>query len=204
MRISLNFTEHARIIFIFLLFLLGYYSRVYLWWFPLSIQAGACAALFMYVGMLLRQMKDHLSGMPSEVKVTGCVLAFITWLCFIRDFQSFWFVHCDFGRGIVHIIGSGCGCIIVMMISRMIDLRMKRLSCFLGYFGKYSLLVLCVHIIELDLFPWGVLSRKLVQLGMPETCQFCFILITKLVTVLTCAYVLSEISFVKRLFGIRD
>jgi len=85
LRISLNFNKSSRVATIFGLFALGYYTRKLLW-FPLSIQAGACATLFMYMGYLLRQNKDTLLALPKEAKVFGTVLAFVTWFSFMKNF----------------------------------------------------------------------------------------------------------------------
>ena len=57
LRISLNFNKYIRLFSIAAIFAIGYYSRK-LFWFPLSIQAGACATLFMYMGNLLNLTKD--------------------------------------------------------------------------------------------------------------------------------------------------
>lgn len=203
LRISLNFNKYGRIAFIACLFVVGYFSRV-ICWFPFSLQAGACATLFMYMGLLLKDSKEALTHVPKEAKCFGIVIAVVTWIMFVKDFQSFWLVHCDIGRGIVDIFGCVCACSVVILISKVIDLKTRYVGGFLSYFGKYSLLVLSVHIIELNLFPWWSLARKLVQYGMPESCQLLFIIIAKLTADLTCAYVLSKISFVKRLYGIKD
>ena len=50
----------------------------------------------------------------------------VTWYFFIKDFQSFWLVHCDIGRGIVDIFGSMCACAMVILISRTIDIKNEK------------------------------------------------------------------------------
>ncbi len=203
LRISLNFKTSIRLAFIACLFAAGYYSRA-LFWFPFSIQAGACSALFMYMGFLLKNSKETLSNLPQEVKYFGVVIAVIAWISFIHDFKGFWLVHCNIGRGIVDIFGCICACAVVILISKILDSKTEHISEFLSYFGKYSLLVLCVHIIELNLFPWWSIAAKLVQYGLPEYSKLLFVMVAKLTADLTCVYVLSKISFVKRLYGIRN
>ncbi len=203
LRVSLNFNKYVRLAFVAGLFAIGYYSRA-ICWLPFSIQAGACATLFMYMGFLLRNEIQTISQISREVKCFGIVFAVVTWLSFMKDFQSFWLVHCDIGRGIVDIWGCICACFVVVLLSRLIDIKTNFLSGFLSYFGKYSLLVLCVHIIELNHFPWWVLASKLVQYGMPESCQLLFIIVSKITVDLICVYVLSKISLVRRLYGIKD
>lgn len=206
LRISLDFNKYTRVFSIFALFALGCYTRR-LFWFPLSIQAGACATLFMYMGYLLRQNKDTLLALPKEAKVFSTLLAFVTWFSFMKNFQSFWLVHCDIGKGMVDVLGCICACACVIMISKFIDDRMSFIGRPLAYFGRYSLLVLCVHIIELDLFPWWRVAWKLVQHGvLPANyiSQLLFIIAGKLVIDLGLAFILSRIPLTRKAFGFRN
>ena len=200
LRVSLEFEQHIRIGFIMALFMGGYFSGK-IFWFPLSIQAGACAALFMYIGYIGCCVKDDIKKFPIEAKTFGLLFSMITWIFFIKDFQSFWLVHCDVGRGIVDIFGCICACITVIYISKMLELKFSNIGKVLGFFGKYSLLVLCVHIIELNLFPWWRIARILVRMGMPENLQLCFVAIGKLVADLGCTYIFSKVYVVRKFFG---
>ena len=206
LRISLNFNKSSRVIAIFGLFALGYYTRK-LFWFPLSIQAGACATLFMYMGYLLKQNKDALNSLPKEAKIFGSGFAFVTWISFMKNFQSFWLVHCDIGRGMVDIFGCICACAMVILISRVIEEKLSFIGKPLAYFGKYSLLILCVHIVELDLFPWWRIAWKLVQHNiLPATylSQLVFVIAGKLIIDMGCAFIMSKIPFVRKMFGLRN
>lgn len=200
LRISLNFSKYLRISFILLLFIVGYYSRL-ICWFPLSIQAGACATLFLYIGFLYNEMKNLIFSLPKEIKLFGLVWFLFTWYEFIRDFQSFWLVHCDIGRGIIDIWGCVCACSIVIVVSKFIEQKSRIIGNILAECGKYSLLVLCVHIIELNLFPWWKIANKLVELGMSEKLQLSFIITSKLLLDLLSVYVLSKMRFVRWLYG---
>lgn len=202
LRVSLSFNRYVRVVYIIILFLLGYYSKS-ICWFPFSIQAGACATLFMYLGWVVRGVKKYLVNMPQVIKYIGILLAIMIWHLFIRNFQSFWLVHCDVGGGLIDIIGCICACYIVLCISKLIENKTKFISYFLEFYGKTSILVLCVHIIELNLFPWWGLARELVQFGMPDSCQLLFVIISKIVIDLTCVYILSRIDFVRKLYVIK-
>lgn len=187
-------------IFVFALFILGYVSRSILW-FPLSIQAGACATLFMYMGYLLHTLTKEIEKVPLEVKTFAGIFALTIWISFIKNFQSFWLVHCDIGRGIVDIFGCVCACFIVMLFSCIIANKTKVFATLLAYFGRYSLLVLCVHIVELDLFPWWQLTARMVEYGMAESYQLPVIIIGKLIFDLSVAWLLSRIGYVRKMFG---
>lgn len=64
--------------------------------------------------------------------------------------------------------------------------------------------MLCIHNIELNLFPWKIIANMLVGSGMYEMLQIPFIIAGKLLVDLLGAYVLSKIVFVRKLFGYRN
>ena len=194
-RITLKYKSEVRAGTIALLFLLGYFSRS-LFWFPLSIQAGACAALFIYMGYLLRESQLKINELPKEVKLFGMGFAFATWICFIKDYQPFCLVHCGVGRGIVDIFGCMCACACVMIISYIIDRKTKYLGKFLAYIGYISLLVLCVHIVELNLFPW----LRFVYAVSPQH-PLLVAIIGKLVINILVSWKLSKNDYIRKLFG---
>ena len=206
LRIALEYKKAIRIGLIAMLFLLGYYSRE-LFWFPLSIQAGACATLFMYMGYLLHESTDILSRIPYESRLFGFLFAIVTWFFSIKDFKSFWLVHCDIGRGVVDIFSCICACAVVMVISCFIDSHTHHIGKFLEYFGKYSLLVLCIHIVELNLFPWSRIADILLggRFSSFPIFQYwlnnAFIITGKLCMDLGGAFLLSKITFFRKLMG---
>lgn len=161
----------------------------------------------MYMGYLLKQNKDALNSLPKEAKIFGFGFAFVTWISFMKNFQSFWLVHCDIGRGMVDIFGCICACAMVILISRVIEEKLSFIGKPLAYFGKYSLLILCVHIVELDLFPWWRIAWKLVQHNiLPATylSQLVFVIASKLIIDLGCAFIMSKFPFVRKMFGFRN
>ena len=216
LRISLGLRPRRRIAMIAALFVLGYFSPR-LFWFPLSIQAGACAAAFMYLGHLFRTEERVLLGLSSEAKTFAALAALCTWAMFIKDFQSFWLVSCDFGRGIVDIFGCICACSIVLLGSYFLDQMApassvdgnaaskyspsawaSHLAGGLAYIGKYSLLVLRIHIVELNFLPWISLFQKA---GMPAALQQPARIAGKLCLDLIGACLLSKNGAVRKLFG---
>ncbi len=201
LRISLKFNKVARKIFIFGLFVAGYYSRFYIW-LPLSIQAGACAVLFMYMGYLLKKSSETLHKIPTEVKIFGFIFAVIVWLNFIGSFQSFWLVHCDIGRGIVDIFGTMCACSVLMFLCWFAERKNFFLVKPLALIGKYSLIFLCVHITELTFVPWWKMAEHFTGItGLPEWTQLAFVITGKLVTDLFITWVCVKIKPVRKIMG---
>lgn len=112
-------------------------------------------------------------------------------------------MHCDIGRGMVDIFGCICACMIVILISKIIECKTSYIGAVLAYFGRYSLLILCVHIVELDLLPWWQIIEKYVVNGMSANIQLILIIVGKLILDLGDAFVLSKITFVRRIFGFK-
>ena len=104
----------------------------------------------------------------------------------------------------VDIFGCICACMIVILISKIIECKTSYIGAVLAYFGRYSLLILCVHIVELDLLPWWQIIEKYVVNGMSANIQLILIIVGKLILDLGDAFVLSKITFVRRIFGFKN
>lgn len=190
----------TKITIVLILFIIGYWSRN-LFWFPFSIQAGCCSTLFLYFGYLLNISKNEIKQFSIEIKAVGTLFALLTWLDFIKNFQSFWLVHCDIGRGIIDIFGCICGCYIITLLSWYIETHIHILSKILSFLGKYSLFMLCIHNIELNILPWWQITQKLVLYGMPEYCQIYLIIIGKLTIVIISTIICSRCNIIRKIFG---
>lgn len=109
--------------------------------------------MFMYIGYLFCKSKDELKKISSESKAFAAIFALGVWIAFVKQFQSFWLVSCDVGRGIVDIFGSICACACVFLLSQIINQEVGLIAKPLAFVGRYSLFVLCIHITELNLLP---------------------------------------------------
>ena len=183
-------------------FLTGYLTSRYLFWFPLSIQAGLCASLYVYIGYCFRKTQETFRRLPIGVKITGIILAALVWISFIRNFQSFWLVSCDFGRGFTDIVSSLSACLVVFVISYLIDRYLKIPALILSNIGKCSLLVLFVHLIELNFVHWPNLVDQIVP---PENhvLNLMVIILYKLALDIGIGLMMSNISFIRRAFAMK-
>ena len=200
LRLTAPFRPGTRIALILAMFAAGYWSRE-LYGFPFSIQAGLCAVLFMYFGQLFRELREPLRGLSVEVKAAASLLAFGVWICFMRDFQSFWLVHSDVGRGAVDIMGCICGSWMVLLLSRFIENKCRRLTNALSYLGRYSIMVLFAHIIELDLFYWDQILAPVMSLGIPDSLYLYVKIAAKFLWCILVTLLLSHWDPARRLFG---
>ena len=196
----LNRTTIVRAISVFGFFLLCVLSRR-ICWLPLSIQAAGPALLFMYLGYLAKSLVPFIAKLQREVKIVFWIFVFWIWIEFIRDFKSFWLVHCDYGRGGIDIFGSLCACCCILLISYGIsNIKCKIIANGIGYLGKYSLLVLSMHMVELAVFPWSRIGGALFT-EMTDTQYLWLRIIGKFLWIIPTTVLLSKWSISRRLWG---
>ena len=137
-------------------------------WLPFSIQSGMCSTAYMYVGYLAREGLPWLKKQGKVVR--GGFLLFCVAACigFYFFFEDFWLVHCEFSHGIFDIIGSLGAGVCYLIISAVISRYFRILGKGLAFVGKYSIVILCVHIVELEAFPWGDIVNILIDHGVSE------------------------------------
>ena len=202
-RITLEVNKYLRILTIFALFLLGCKYR-HILWLPLSIQAGAAAALFMYLGYLIKEnqiyIREFFSKLSAEVKFFLVCLALMAWILLIKDYRGFYAYFAYYGKG-GDILASLCACGLVILFAQKLH-KFKAISKPFLYFGRYSLLVLCVHNVEFLLFPWEKFADKIIDImSISNSYQLIIIIIAKLIFDFTIVFLLSKNQKVRKLFG---
>jgi len=171
-------------------------------WLPLSIQTGGPAILYVYIGYLLRQFMSDENGFCkkySELLAIVGIGLIASWINMITHFTGFWLVHCQIDNGIEDIIGSLGGCLALIVLSKMIERNLPFIRNFLAFFGRYSIILLCVHITELNINPWPKLMEY-----MPLSDEIYLIILIVLKITIDCAitFVLTKISFVRKVSGL--
>ena len=145
------------------LFALGYASKEA--WLPLSVQAGLCATLFLYIGQGLRAGGWLEKGaMPPLVwlAVAGA------WLYCIAFGGHLYMVGNDYGDGIaVDLLGGVCGTLCIIKASQAVEVHVPCLAGALARLGTMTLPLFCAHLVELDAFPWGYAVGVLDSLPVP-------------------------------------
>ncbi len=200
-RISLKLKAGQRLLFLSILFAAAYLTRNILW-LPFSIQAGAYAAMYMYLGYLFRQAEGQYLSLPAEVKAAGLLMAAWVWISFIVHFESFWLSSGDIGRGVIDIVGTLCASAVVIFLCTCIDRYVPRIARPLAWLGRYSIYVLCVHTLELHFFPWGRAGEILAAHGIGAAGQFVLIYAGKLAIILPAVFLLSKSRAAGKLFGL--
>lgn len=201
LRILLNIRPEARFLLICFIFAILTWSRRF-FWFPLSIQASGAALFFMYTGYIYRQIQDKVVSLSNEQKCLGLGLMLWLWISFIHNFQSFWLVTGDCGRGITDIIGSLAASGIILFLSSLLSHLHSPITSLLSYFGRYTIFMLFMHIIELDTGILRLIARTLANHTI-SAFYTVFLLTLELLWVFLGAYFMSKSSQIKKLFGVR-
>lgn len=127
---------------------LGYVSVNYVY-LPWSIQSAMLAIVFIHTGYYFRK-KNYFETMH----IWSVTTALLLWgSCIYIDRGRFYLVGNYSEHLLVDIIGSIAGTYLVVGFSKIIQ-RFSMVSFALKWFGKYSLIVLCFHLIELTFIPW--------------------------------------------------
>ncbi len=138
-------------LWVLLLALAGYFSAKYVW-LPWSIQSAMLALVFVHAGHCFRKRKEL---------ITSCrfwtVFALFLWLlCMYVDKGRFYMVQNYSENLVVDVIGGIAGTWLVICLGKGLE-RIPLLSGALGWFGRNSLAVLCLHLTELTFIPWETL-----------------------------------------------
>lgn len=184
------------------LFVLGYYTRV-ICWFPMSIQAGCCSVFFMYMGYLVKEIQPVYERASDELKISLFMISLGAWINFMMQFQSFWLVHSDIGRGILDVIGSLCACYVLMIICKEVEKRLRILGRCLAYLGRNSIIMLLAHWMELSFFPWNILNDLMNDQGYGRVPRFIIRMSLKFLWIIGATVILSRIKQVRKLFGMK-
>ena len=166
MQFVLRTNQYAQVIGVIALFIFGYITANRFIWLPFDIQPGCCAVLYMYIGHVARIKEDEIRKFMRK----AWPAVFLVWFAFICTFTSFALVRCDYGRGVVDIAASLCACYCIFFISERLDRFDVRIVRALTYIGRNSLIILCIHLVEMDLIDWWSVVDQLQVIGVPRLC----------------------------------
>lgn len=198
LRISLNFRKIVRFLFLVLLFVIGYWTSEY-FWLPFSIQAGMCASLFMYIGYLLRTYSvKNVFAASSTSKIAAGIMSGFCYLYFVWKYNGFIFASCDFGRFPIDIILSLLSCLFIYLISEAINWISHPLSLVLQKIGRNTLLVLCLHNIQVNCFSFNPLVNNISSSYLRLITE----IVLNIIFFVLIGYIISRSKKLRKLFNI--
>lgn len=130
-------------------------------WLPFAIQNSLCAVLFMHVGQIIRS-QDLLHRIPPLLWI--CALC--TWLYCGAFFGHLYMESNYFQHGAIDAIGGVCGTLCLIKFGEILSNRAPSVARPIAWLGRITLPLFCMHLVELNVIPWDVVSDALVQAGI--------------------------------------
>ena len=164
---------------------------------PLSLQSGMVAASFVYLGMLARKHGVMEKEFPKEIWL-GIVGLWVFCILFCGEM---YLVENRFNHGLLDVAGALAGSYVVLRFSKVLEEKAKWISRVLLFFGRNSLIVLCVHAVELKGMPWEEILKGFLGHGVPAVVVY---LVAKIVFCAMMTWVILKIRRFLRRFTKSD
>lgn len=161
-------------------------------WLPMSIQAGLSAIFFIQIGYFIKQ-KNMLKAYEDNRQVI-CLSAIFWGLAVIYS-GKLYMVGNNYGGGFLDVIGAVSATFLILKFSKLLEKRCGKIAELLSLYGKNSLIVLCFHLVELNTFPWSVLSGKF---SYPIVLAVVFI--GKVIWSIAMIYIIHKIAFLRNVY----
>ena len=160
-------------------------------WLPLSIQAGMLDSVYLLIGYECR--KNHFSFEKiGRVPVIGL---FLIMAFGIQNFKGIWLVHNYFGNGLLDFIVTLAASAVIFVLSIHIGHTNVWLTKVLSLFGKNSLVIMCAHIVDLNVLNFPKLSLKLAAvLHLTDNHRVLLLAVIRLVYVIIVAIVFNWVK----------
>ena len=169
-------------------------------WLPLSLSAGTLCSIYVAIGFMARKHGITADRLPLPVLlllgVAGAVGA--------QLFKGFYLVQNTMGNGWLDVLFSLCASIPVIAWAERIGRKETVMQRVLRFYGANSMLILCLHIVELKTIGLGHMLDRLIQMlpfsvNPVQTAVALFLARVAFVTL--GAAVLRRIPPVRRIFG---
>lgn len=164
---------------------ISYITSQYIW-LPFSIQAGGTAAVFVYVGYLIRKKQSREA--KDDFRVHGLLVlagVFLWWFEFRHGFFILMAAN-EYPKGLFSIISALLICYVVLCIAYLIDKRLKITKKIFLFFGKNSLVILCFHLIEIYAVPWNIVYSFLDMFSVVKALQYIMVFALRVLFAAVC------------------
>ena len=127
-------------------------------WLPFSVQAAGVGSLFMYCGLMIKELKLEDKKHLAMVGIAIWAVA----LFYSYRFGNMSVAECLFPNLIPNVLGAICGSYVIVSFFAWIEKKSARNAVWekLCLLGEFSTAVLCVHLIEIRVVPWHFLKEQ--------------------------------------------
>ncbi len=192
-----------RILIVAALVVAAKYIAEYVFFPPLSILPGCMAVLYVYAGYVWRKNSDRLATLKLWIKALLILFSIVVWGEFVINFESFGLVNCDIGRGFRDVFASLCASAVVICFSFLIEKYIPLITRPFCFIGKYSIVALIAHIIEMNSFPWDDLIRMILGDNIPHIGMLLLLITFKFAWISLFTIVITRFRATRKLFALK-
>ncbi|MBR6458807.1 MAG: acyltransferase family protein [Actinomycetaceae bacterium] len=179
------------------LFVLGVVTKDIIW-LPWSIQSALTCILFIHVGYRIHARKWF---DPSRVPLLPFLIGSAVWVAVILiDHGRNYFASNYFENPVLDIAGGIAGTLVIMWLSIWIS-HIPAISTILQAAGRYSLVILCAHVVELDVMPWKWVMAHL-NMPLDSISGILLLLSFKIVWAVAAVLIVRRIPLLRRIFNL--
>lgn len=128
-------------------------SRIF--WLPYSIQTAMTGTIFVFCGFMLRE-KNILARL-KEAPFIPAVCFVLSAVYIAKGGGRLFMVNNNYGYGIWDWLAAFCACIFLFYAAMLIEQHCPRLTALGNRIGSHFMLIFCLHLTELNCFPWSSL-----------------------------------------------
>lgn len=162
---------------------------------PLSLLPGLSAMLFYWVG---QKFSEYETRIPSG---WGWLIAYsVIWIAISANCRMS-MVRCFYSCLPLNVIGAVCAFFVLYYAVAPMVQRIPVLCRACVYMGKYSLVILCFHLLELNYFPYSKLSDTLLAGDLQQYASLLFFMI-KMSVILAMVELSRRIGVTRYVFSI--
>lgn len=160
---------------IFTVAYVGYQTKNMIW-LPMSIQAGMFASLFVYLGVIARR-KGIMEYRKNPIMLSALMGIWI--FCILYE-GYFYLVQNYAGNGFLDIIGALAASYLIILFSKFIAEKTDILAAILRFWGRNTLIILCIHNFELKVVSWHWIKEFAGRICENQVVYYCMLVIIKM------------------------
>lgn len=185
-----------------LLSVFGFYIASY-GQLPWSMNAALIGAFFMWFGLFIKKAK-LIEKFPLICAAVGLLL----WV-YSSSLGYFWLNIAQADNKFMSLIGGVSGSIFIMVVCLLLEKVVKKFNLErffdpLSFFGKFSLIILCVHIIELNSTIFSRLLSNMFSNALSSTEMIILLIISRILIVGIVTYIIRYIPIFKQVYVDRN
>ena len=124
-------------------------------WLPIDLCVAMVSTIFLFLGSFIAKIEWE------KIKFIYIALLIILWV--IGWTKTLGIVSNTYPYYIFSVVTSSAGCVIILLLSFWFEkVGNMALDRYFAYMGRYSLVILCFHFLELRIIPWEILDVNII------------------------------------------